>query len=534
MPKLIINDWTGGLAPNYWRGRQLTKVGADNQYAGGVVNPLRNVGFLSPASKTFTALTNIGQLASTTPVLRFVGSDDGLLVAGGFQTIYFAQSTKLHAVRTDTDTIQIAGGSPSFPHTVGSVLRDIIVYQLNGLPALCYAYSTEMGALSNLLSSPTFDDVVLSTSTGGAVLSSTFDVILEVADNNFLYIANGNAIHKFDGTSAGGTAGTETQSVIDLGVNWMVVDMRDGAGYLWIAAVNSLKSTISGLFDVNAQRKVAIYVWNKLSSSLTFTDVIPVVGANTVHSLFFVNGIPHCITSSFEGVVQLRRYTGRDFEVIREVGNNSGTTDARPANRHAVVPFSNGVLWQAQNGRIYWYGRIADGIEPGLYILGESDAASFTSAGAIFVKNADTLYVSYVDGSTNKVSTYLPNSASGATTSTGNYFSKVYELPKLSRITGLTVYYPKLSSGANANMTMSVYTNFSTTAANASDLQVNYQDVPTGDGSRGYKYFPLGGEDFEAVNAIQIGIDWATGQTIAASVRPSRVEIEYEPTDRKK
>ena len=48
--KLIINDWSGGLVPHWWENTNLKKIGADNQFASGVVNPLIYPGFLSFSS----------------------------------------------------------------------------------------------------------------------------------------------------------------------------------------------------------------------------------------------------------------------------------------------------------------------------------------------------------------------------------------------------------------------------------------------------------------------------------------------------
>ncbi|MEK9207353.1 MAG: hypothetical protein AAB922_02660, partial [Patescibacteria group bacterium] len=60
-------------------------------------------------------------------------------------------------------------------------------------------------------------------------------------------------------------------------------------------------------------------------------------------------------------------------------------------------------------------------------------------------------------------------------------------------------------------------------------FSVNLQD----DGNRGYKYFPLGGETFENINAIQMEIEFPTNVATASNIRFSRIEIDYEITDKK-
>ena len=114
----------------------------------------------------------------------------------------------------------------------------------------------------------------------------------------------------------------------------------------------------------------------------------------------------------------------------------------------------------------------------------------------------------------------------------GNYRSKVYELPKLSMITGITVYYPKLSAANDADVTLTTYLNYSSTPTTTQTI--NYQNVSSGgDGNRGFKYIPLGGGNYDNVNAIQIGFAWDTVELISKSIRPSRIEIDYEETEKK-
>jgi hypothetical protein len=116
--------------------------------------------------------------------------------------------------------------------------------------------------------------------------------------------------------------------------------------------------------------------------------------------------------------------------------------------------------------------------------------------------------------------------------STGNGFgdgyTKVYELPKLSRVTGITVYYKPLTSAQDKDFTLYFHKNMGSGSALSEDLTINYAT----DGTRGWKYFPIGAELGSNMNTIQLHLAWPSGETIANSMKIHRIEIDYELTDK--
>ena len=530
MAKIIINDWSKGLAPRYYQGGfNLAKLAVDGMYADGVINPIFYSGFLSPASSVFTNYSNITALTANQRIIKFQSVDDGNFTG---TSVYFIQGEKVHAF--DPATFSIINAA-EFPHTINATagthsghtsetVQDIVFYQVNGADKLCYFYidntDGDMGTY-DLASSFTINSAnenVWSSAAGGAVFNKNFPIIAEVADNGFMYVANGQNIYKYNGTSAGGTLGTVT-SLLDFGINRKVVDMKDGLGKMWIV-ISEAESTTTLLSNIN--RFFQVGIWNRSSTVLSFDDSIPITGIYEVSSLFFWKGIPHLFTiGGYEdSVVQLRTWNGREFEVIQEIGDALTI----PANRNAVILIGLGIIWHAKNGKIFFYGKIAPGFPEGLYKVGISPAST-NKTGAIFKQSNNIIPMSFNDGTDERLAYWTLGT--GDTSAQGDWYSKIYELPKLSKLTGMTLYFPVLSGGSNVNATVKLYKNYSATSLGS--FSVNLQD----DGNRGYKYFPLGGETFENINAIQMEIEFPTNVATASNIRFSRIEIDYEITDKK-
>lgn len=530
MAKITINNFSGGLAPNHWQGRQYTKMAMDNMYASGIVNPKRYIGLLAPGNSSLTNLIGIDQLTSGTRVVRFVPFDDAAVTAG-FTTFYFGQAAKIHAVAATT--IQSTG---DFPHTVNAgsgthsahtteAIKDLAIYERNGAPYLFYAYSDntdgDLGYRGNLLSSPAFlaTEDAFSGATGGAVLDKNFDIVLEAADNGFLYVMNGNLLHKFDGT---GASDVVTTSLLNFRIPWQIVDARDGLGYLWIALTRAARGGFGLASASNTLRPNMVYVWNRNTTTLSEQNSIPVEGVSHIFAIFFHNGVPHIFTLGFDGIVQLRRYNGRDFEIVREISGTDGVSGA-PANRHAITSFQHGILWQDKRGSWYYYGKAMDGSNDALFQVGGNIGTTGTSgqAGAIIQHDGEELLTSTNDASNERVTRFAPFKAN-TTADVTEFFTKVYELPKLSRIIRMTVYFPAFIQQSSQNVNLKLYKNMSTSSSTTNTINLST------DNTRTFKNFEIA---LENVNQIQLGIDWR-GQALTSLPLFSRIEIEYVETEK--
>jgi len=97
MAKLILDDFTGGLAPKYWRNTQRTRIIPDNTIVGGTQNPLVYPGYLVPGSNTATTATNVDQLTNGTRAVGFIPVDDNNIDTAIGTSVYFGQAAKIHA-----------------------------------------------------------------------------------------------------------------------------------------------------------------------------------------------------------------------------------------------------------------------------------------------------------------------------------------------------------------------------------------------------------------------------------------------------
>ncbi len=366
MAKIIITGLDGGLAPYWNRSINLTRAGGDNQYARGIVDGFTNPNVIRPSSADFTAVTNASTVISFSQTSTdMVMADDYPNAFSGVANLYWGQGAKLHRFNTSTGALI---NDASFPRTINpgagthsahtsEVIDDVALYQLNGSPTLFYFFrdNTDGDAGSyNLNATFSANETVFSGATGGAVLNKDYKIIAEVADNNFMYVANGNAIHKFDGTTAGGAAGTVTQTVIDINGTEVIQDIKDWRGKMLILSQETDSSGFaSGL------RKIKLYIWNRSSTSLNFDGVINVSGVTgAISRIFLINDVP-CIIAA-DSVVSgttsylLKAFDGKDFVTVREI-MSSDVDDMNLDSFHApVVVTHNGLYFFTQAGEIYY------------------------------------------------------------------------------------------------------------------------------------------------------------------------------------
>lgn len=514
---ITINDWKGGLYQSYYEDRPHTALFmARDQYAQGYINPLALPGLLMPASDTFTALTNATEAGNV--LQRFVAYDDAT-------PNYYAieNGTKLHEITISSDTM-----TASF-HTISAhgghttvVGEDVAFYQVNGSTRLFYSWNDNTdGDVGTYIIGGAFDDDFLSTTPVSAAALGKFPHPLLNAPNNFLYIADGPSIHKFGGAAADGANGTFYPTAIDMTKGYVIQDWVHSQGYAWIAGVKSVGGTIG---TTVMRRTCSVFVWNYVSilagNQTGFSSVIPVEGESSIDNIFVFQGLPHIFTRGADNKVRLRAWNGQEFAVRKEMDIN-----ARPANRGAIDTYKNLLMWQTIDGRWMAFGSIGTGYPEGLFVL----AKEGTVGGAIVGTASGYYYGSMYDTAYSVKKMNFPNDNSSANAYSGvvnvdNYRSAVYQLPGLSEIVGLNLYWPAFSGGGNVNLTANIYLNQSATATKA--ITVNY----LADGAKGIKYIPYTKKN---VNQVQVGLAWPAA-ALNKSILPSRIEILYRPSDKVK
>jgi len=535
MAKIIFNEFFGGFAPQHYnQNPEFRTVGQRGSYAEGLCNPFMELGILSPAVTELTDLDNSSELGAGKIIQKMILSDEAqnAPIAYGIE-----DGSNLHKItlsginQHDIDSpnfhdIALGGAHAAHSTIVG---KDMTLYQRNGVTKIFYAWSDGTDGDVGIIDQDgtgSDDDFMTTTptdATATAFADSSYDTILEVADNNFMYMFNRQNVHKFDGTLAAGANGAFTSAVLTLRDDWKIVDALDARGKMWIAAIRTEQGTTFGIHS----REVAVHVWDRISTTVSIEDVIPVPGASQIYNIFMHDGTLHCFTSSTStdttgrnAILELRRYDGRQFSVVENVGTNN------QPHRNGVLSMRGAVVWLGKDGGTYAYGKFDPTLPPALVQL--NDITIFNTQGALFKGNGDNIYLSYAEsGSTSKLQRWLPNEETGDT-SDSTWRSLAKQLPKLSRITGVTVLWPPFTSTTDKNLAIKLYKNMNSSAESLT-MDINYNTSS----DIGWKYFPM---SIENVNSIQIGLEWptATGLDVSASVRPYRIEVDYEPTGKLK
>lgn len=515
-----VNDAVGHPERRY--------LGKAGKMAQGIYNPLRMYGYMAPSTNSFTAITESDAGGDFTNELRATLYDS----LGGHY--WMAENGNL--IWRDLGgsltnwRLPLSGGPPISGTNVK--VTDLELYQLNGVRTVFYSYQET--ATGGNIGRIRYDDLagasnwLSAVATGGFNLGSTNDHFMVVADNGFMYVGDGNSLHKIDGSTNGGANGTATANVLVFPAYFSLVDGVDWRGNLYLALESGdPQVSPSGNTSSFNEQVTGVYVWDRQSTVLGSSDFIPMLGVKQIRKLYIApNGELRAIVVSSERLIQIRRFDGVTFAVMEELG-----TQAYPGYRDSVTKIGGLTIWLAQDGYFYAHGSIATGEPEALYTLGDTTSLLTGSynAGAVlaFDNNASTTTARqaiYWSGKTSIPAVYhklwYPHGVGGVG-GAGNVYSLINFLPKLSTVDNIAIRcLPPTSSGSTIIGTVSVYFNQSTTAFKAYDVTLT-------DAQRGYLYIPI---HKPYVNSVQIRVSWPTNQALGNDdFFPSLAEVEYTP-----
>lgn len=547
MAKAIIDlSGRGGLAPKFFgdvndsTGRpQLRYIGGETQFAQGTFNPIRNYGYLSPATNTYTTISESDAGTSFTNEWRATVFDS---VATSF---YFGENGNLVWGADFT-----AGGATStnLRNSLGSAISgtdvkitDFEIYQVNATKRIFFSYQKNGGGDIGIFD-PTSDGNVNSnnntwlsgTVTGAFTTGATSDVFMRSADNGFMYIFDTSTVHRIDGTSTGSTNGVAYQNVLTFPSTINVPDAVDWRGAMYIAIQTSAPLGTSSTNATNEQ-VVGVYVWNRQSAVISSQDYIPMNGVREVRRLYVTpSGELRALVISSERFTQVRRYNGSTFEIMAEAG-----IGAYPRYRDSFGYMGGLATWYGVDGKLYCHGSISVGEKEGIYVIGDTTGTvtgSFTTGAILYAdSNGSTttprqgLFLSAKNSTPTLFNEIWYPHGTGTIGNdaqlgnAGDAYSLVKFLPKLSTVNYINVYcIPTASATSTTCGTVTVYLNQGTSAFKT-------YAVPLSEASRGYVTIPIGKP---YVNAIQVKISWPTNITLGTNdFCPSFAEVDYTTTD---
>jgi hypothetical protein len=352
------------------------------------------------------------------------------------------------------------------------------------------------------------------TAASGATLSKNPHPLLS-ADNGFLYIGDGPSIHKYDSTT--GTNGTFTASAIDLPVSWTILDLMSFKGYCWVVAIQGAYTQYADAVG----RRLGIFLWNYQSRNSGefsgFEKGTPYIidGVTNHGGIFIHNGIPHIFARTADNRSKLYRFTGSEFSVVWDEPG-----DIIPLNKYGISKYMNNIIWASRSdGTIYAFGTSIFSASDTFSVLG----SCYASGAGILVNGFN--YVQWVS--------YGNNSFKALATQYGptDFETTYFDLPKLSVVNGLTLFYWPINDVSGTTMNIAYYKNYSQGAAQT--IYGTHQIINADDAARGFKYFQLGGAPFSNVSSIKIYVGNSSGNN-GVFPRFYRMEIDYTPTDRLK
>lgn len=539
---------------------QLRNIGLPGQMVSGVYNPTRRFGYLCPPNNStetisYSLTTPLAEIRSTyfDPTFQriFLGENSGLVwinnVGGGDYA---------HWVQPNVT---------AFWPLTGTAVKttSITQYQINGVKNMFITYQeTATGgdiAVFPLVSGNTSGIARLSGSaTGGTLLGKTNDHALISSDNGFLYILDGNNVHKFDGTAlSGGATGTFTAQVLIATTGMVFRHGTDWNGSLWLAIVNA--PILNNNVQTSSGSFAGIYVWDRVTTSVTENiNFIPIEGVNDIIKVYVTqSGHVRCLCLSSTGETQVREYNGVIFEVISETNGIS-----YPVYRDGVEIVGDMAYWFGADLKLYAHGMIGPGFALGSqygstytemangdqqYVIGDFSAIPVSGTGTpgaiAFVDNAaaagywrTSFLISINDTGTPATDNvqWFPN-GEGSVQSVvlhpgpGNVYTLVTQFPYLSKVNYIRIYHNQTTtSGTTQQGTLSVYFNQSTTPTKA--VPILRSDI-----AQGYKYINFGLGSKNGVISIQFQFQWSTGVTLSSinDWLPRMIEIDWMPLPKK-
>ena len=514
---ITINDWTGGLYDNYYKAGDVNtaKRMKDNEYANGVFDPISQPGTLNPVAIKKTDLVNYTIVDN--PFWKIVGYS-----AGSDKVYALERGANIHEITVVTNTLT----SPVFATIVaagvhaghsGFTGEDLVIYSKNGEICLFASWNDDTdGDLAQIAMDGTItSDYLSGTATGGAALGKNPHP-LQIADNGFLYIGDGNSIHKLDGTVVGGANGTFTASAIDAPIGWVFNDFSKWEGYM-LAVANFAPGGGDSLSTTTTKEK-AMFIWDYLSSAGGdldgFERVVPITGNGVVKYVFMHNGIPHIFLVA-AGYSEIQRFNGSGFDFVKRLRSGD-----EPYCKGAISSFYGLTLWVSKSNGIFVFGSIYPNETDKIYRFGVPSGGAImqaTTAGSYYFGNGDDkAYVLLIPGGDND------NISDGAYGTGSIYYSRVYEVPFGSEIHGFNIYFEPTDKQTNTNSVNKLYVwiNIPSGGVPTEEIQINIVENQ----EKGFIYIPYHKSN---VYAIQIGYGFSTfsSDTKRASINPNRIEI---------
>lgn len=535
--------YSGDMGTGKPQHRYLAK---DGQMVSGIFNPLRKYGYLYPSTLTAYEIASGSSVPFYAASIYDYINDKSYFLGSGLNggSVVLDILSSIDGTTTSTDRTMPVG--TTYP-------GDIEIYDVNGVRHLMYSYNTGSAwriGIKNLTTSAFTDNWLGSggTISGAFEPSSNGEMKMIAAGDGYMYVLNANAVHRIDGTTLGGANGTVTRDVLLAPTYFRFSSGIDHRGSLYIAVQRNTTHEVHGrsYFSGNASNgnyngDVGVYIWNRQSTFFNTSDFIPIKGAKEIRRIWVDSkNRVMCITLSSNNVTQIRKFTGSQFEVVKELGSH-----AFPNHDDSLTVVNGFTVWLGYDGNLYYYGSEIPGEEDFLFImkrfvsssgLGNIYGACILYAGGNTFSSAsnekdfmESFYVSYaISASSLYFVKYFPHASSpltgGVSTTIAaetliDTYTPVKYLPKLSTVKDITIYMARENvSGTSDVAYIKVFKNNSTT-------ELFSKPITNDDIAKGYKSIEV---NVANVDCIQLAIKWQVSAMSDTVFAPAFAIINYE------
>lgn len=459
MPKIILDNWLGGIAPSERMGA------AGSYYQGNSINPIADIGYLTAGAKA-QAVDNSGDA-----VPLVAASINAATVDAANGDVYLMErGAKLHQYDIVTTTLVGAG---SFPHSITNAIgEDVIIYPVGSTQYLFYSWSDGTdGDVGRYDLSSTFDDDYMSTvpASGAALLKTVPHKMMEWSENGNLYITNGRNLVEFDGQT--GANGTMDATKFQLPVGWVMTDLFNAGEYIGITAVFNTAATWSW---TGRRTRAAVFFWDGVSTK--WVKKVDVADAE-IRAAQNINGVYRIFGRSAKGEGTIRDWDGNRFklkQIIRPY-YSAAAADRRYVEGYGCVDELNGLsIFTGTNGgvgkgEIFMYGSIEPGMPEALYQVSQAETVTQTQGWGIVVTNNEVLFSMYDQGNTTYYISKFSHSAWATDDPKMVYKSLYLDFPYRIKINFVKLLFKPLVSGNDDDIQIETdYGNATTTLGSVS------------------------------------------------------------------
>ncbi len=435
MPKVVIDNWLGGLAPS-------DKIGRENSYYWGeAASPIRDFGYLMPGSNT----TKIAYSSDASPIItNYINS--WTIDPKNSKYYLIEHSSKIHQGQLIGYTLT---NDSYYPHSIGDDLtghsghsgftgEDIIIYPIGSTHYLFYSWNddtdADIGRAEIGTATPTFEDDYYTNTLGGSVLTKGVPhQFLEWQENGMLYCTNGNKLIEIDGINS-----SIDDNAFTLPVGWVITNIFDAGNLIGICATYTPGSGVATYAS-----RAAVFFWDGSSSKFLKKISLPDV---RIWASVVIDGIPYLLSEGVDNKGYIRKWNGTTFEVVQNINNNIIYGYDPPATFGAVCKYKNGFLFTTnRGGNIYYYGSYVPGISPALYNISKAKGTTYTYA----IMNIAGVWLVSSQVGTGGSAIYYWEHQGGGDYKGFRYRSLYYEFPQKIRVNYVKVYFKTLESGCD-------------------------------------------------------------------------------------